>query len=116
MMRLSAGGTGMADLHPTRVQTGYLVNARDVLLPMPCGSGVLLERAALGISWPAIAHIALAHVDADHVSDLATLLIARRRGPRPPRKAPVDLVVPVGASALHALSPRRSGRRYGHPA
>jgi ribonuclease BN (tRNA processing enzyme) len=56
--------------------------------------------AQLRIDWMGITHLALTHFDADHVSDIATLLVAWRWGALPPRSAPIVVVGPPGTRAL----------------
>lgn len=99
-MRLTTVGTGTAAPHPRRVAAGHLVEAGAVRLLLDCGGGVVHRMAALGIEWTAITHVAITHFDADHVSDLAPLLIAWRYGALPPRSAPVTLLGPPGFAAL----------------
>lgn len=99
-MRLTTVGTGTAAPSPARVQAGHLVEAGDVRLLLDCGSGVVHRMAALGLPWPDVTHVAITHFHADHVSDLATLLVAWRYGQLPPRAAPVTIVGPPGIRAL----------------
>ena len=99
-MRLVTVGTGAAAPSPRRVCAGHLVTARDVRLLMDCGSGVVHRMAALRLDWSAITHVALTHFDTDHVSDLATLLVAFRYGQLPPRSAPCTILGPPGTAAL----------------
>lgn len=99
-MRLTTIGTGTAAPSPTRVCAGYLVKTGDATLLLDCGSGVVHRMAALGIDWPAITHVLLTHFHADHISDLATLIVAWRHGILPPRSAPIELIGPIGTSAL----------------
>lgn len=99
-MRLTTVGTGTAAPHPSRVAAGHLVAAGDVRLLLDCGGGIVHRMAALGLDWMGITHVAITHFDADHVSDLAPLLIAWRYGALPPRAAPVTLIGPPGFSLL----------------
>lgn len=99
-MRLTTIGTGTAAPSATRVCAGHLAETSDVTLLLDCGSGVVHRMAALGIAWTAITHVALTHFHADHISDLATLLIAWRYGALPPRSAPIELIGPPGTDAL----------------
>ena len=95
-MRLTTVGTGAAAPSPHRVCAGHLVETGAVRLLLDCGSGVVHRMAALRLDWGAITHVALTHFDNDHVSDLATLLIAFRYGQLPPRAAPCTIVGPPG--------------------
>ncbi len=99
-MQLRTIGTGTAAPSPSRVQSATLVTAGDVQLLVDCGGGAVARMAQLGIDWRTITHIALTHFHADHTNDLANLLFAWRYGMLPPREAPVELVGPVGTSAL----------------
>ena len=101
-MRLTTVGTGTAAPSPTRVSAGHLVEAGRVRLLMDCGSGTVHRMAALGVAWPAITQVALTHFDPDHVSHIATLLVAWRHGQLPPRSAPVVVLGPPGVRALLA--------------
>lgn len=69
-------------------------------LLMDCGSGVVHRMTALGVDWTGITHVALTHFDNDHISDVATLLIAFRHGQLPPRQAPCTILGPPGTRAL----------------
>lgn len=109
-MRLTTIGTGTAAPSATRVSAGHLVEAGRVRLLMDCGSGVVHRMASLGIDWMGITHVAITHFDADHVSDLATLLIAWRWGATPPRSTPAVLIGPRGTEWLVA----KLGELFGH--
>ncbi|GAC1658701.1 MAG: MBL fold metallo-hydrolase [Gemmatimonadaceae bacterium] len=97
-MRLTTVGTGMAAPHPTRVQSGYLIETASVRLLIDCGSGVVHRMASLGLPWPTITHLAITHFDADHVSDIATLFIAWQWGQIAPRREPLEVIGPVGTN------------------
>jgi ribonuclease BN (tRNA processing enzyme) len=99
-VKLTTVGTGTAAPSARRVCAGHLVEARGVRLLMDCGSGVVHRMAALGVRWQDVTHVALTHFDADHTSDLATLVVAWRYGQLPPRSAPVTVLGPVGTQAL----------------
>ena len=99
-MRLTTVGTGAAAPSAHRVCAGHLVEARAVRLLMDCGSGVVHRMATLRLDWAGITHVALTHFDADHVSDLTTLLVAFRYGQLPPRSAPCTVVGPPGTRAF----------------
>jgi ribonuclease BN (tRNA processing enzyme) len=99
-MRLTTIGTGSAAPSATRVQAGHLVEVADVRLLLDCGSGVAHRMAALGLRWSDVTHVALSHFHADHVSDLATLMVAWRYGQLPPRAAPLTIVGPPGTRAM----------------
>lgn len=99
-MRLTTIGTGTAAPSAGRVSSGQLVDCGTALVLMDCGSGVVHRMAELGLSWPAITHVALTHFHNDHISDLSTLVFAWRHGVLPARSAPVQLVGPVGTASL----------------
>jgi ribonuclease BN (tRNA processing enzyme) len=99
-VRLTTVGTGAAAPSPHRVCAGHLVDAPGARLLMDCGSGVVHRMATLRLDWAGISHVALTHFDADHVSDLATLLVAFRYGQLPPRAEPCTIVGPPGTQAL----------------
>jgi ribonuclease BN (tRNA processing enzyme) len=99
-MRLTTVGTGTAAPHAARVQAGHLVETSDCCILLDCGSGVAFRLAELSIDWPGITHVALSHFHADHIVDLATLLVAWRYGTLPPRAAPLDILGPPGTQAL----------------
>lgn len=100
-VRLTTVGTGSVP-SPARVNAGHLVSAGRVRLLLDCGSGVAHRLSALGLDWAGITHVALTHFHADHVLDLPTLMVAWRYGMLPPRSAPLELIGPVGTSALVA--------------
>jgi ribonuclease BN (tRNA processing enzyme) len=114
-MRLTTIGTGTAAPSAERVNAGHLVEVGDVRLLMDCGSGVVHRMAMLGVDWMGITHVAITHFDADHVSDLPTLLIAWRYGALPPRSAPVELIGPLGMQALLARLGEVFGRAVRQP-
>jgi ribonuclease BN (tRNA processing enzyme) len=99
-MHLTTIGTGTAAPSAERVNAGHLVEAGEVRLLMDCGSGVVHRMAALGVEWTRITHLAITHFDADHVSDIATLLVAWRWGTLPPRSEPAELIGPPGTRSL----------------
>ena len=87
-------------LSPKRGCAGYLVETEGVRLLIDCGSGVTRRLAELGIEWQSITHIAITHFHLDHYSDLPTLLYAFRYGMLPVRRAPLEIIGPVGIKAL----------------
>ena len=99
-MRLTTVGTGTAAPSATRVCAGHLLEAGEIRLLMDCGSGVVHRMAHLGIDWMGITHLALTHFDADHTSDIATLITAWRWGALPARSEPVDVLGPPGTNDL----------------
>ena len=101
-MRLTTVGTGTAAPSPGRVQSGHLVEVRDVRLLMDCGSGISTRLADVGAKWQEITHLAITHFHADHVVDVPTLLYAWRYGQLPPRDHPLDIIGPVGTLRLLA--------------
>ena len=98
--RLTTLGTGTVALSGERSCAGYLYEADDVRLLLDCGSGITRRLAELGLTWPAITHVALTHFHIDHHGDLPTLVFAWKYGQLPPRSAPLDLLGPVGTRAL----------------
>jgi ribonuclease BN (tRNA processing enzyme) len=99
-MRLTTVGTGAAAPTPHRVCAGHLVEAGDARLLLDCGSGVVHRMAELGLRWADITHVALTHFDNDHVSDVATLVVAWRWGQLPARSAPAEIIGPPGTRAF----------------
>ncbi|HET7564435.1 MAG TPA: ribonuclease Z [Gemmatimonadaceae bacterium] len=99
-MRLTTVGTGTAAPSATRVCAGHLLEAGDMRILMDCGSGVVHRFAQLGLDWMGITHLALTHFDADHTSDVPTLITAWRWGALPARSAPVEVLGPPGTDAL----------------
>jgi len=98
--RFTTLGTGTVALSDERSCAGYLYEADDVRLLLDCGSGITRRLAELGVSWPAITHVALTHFHIDHHGDLPTLVFAWKYGQLPPRSAPLHLIGPVGTGAL----------------
>ncbi len=84
---------------------------------LDCGSGTLHGLARHGVDWAHLTHVAITHEHADHVGDLAALMLAMRHGPGVPREEQLTLVGPPGfrrwmeeaAEALgpHLTDPRR---------
>ena len=109
-MHLTTIGTGTAAPSAERVNAGHLVQAGEVRLLLDCGSGVVHRMATLGVDWVGITHIAITHFDADHISDIPTLLVAWRWGTLPARSAPAELIGPPGTRALL----ERMGQLFGH--
>jgi ribonuclease BN (tRNA processing enzyme) len=99
-MRLTALGTGTVALSPTRVCSGYLVEAGAVRLLMDCGSGVVHRLVQQGLNWAGITHVAFSHFHTDHISDFATLVQAWRYGQLPPRAEPLTVIGPIGTGGL----------------
>jgi ribonuclease BN (tRNA processing enzyme) len=99
-MRLTTVGTGTAAPHGARVQAGHLVETPEFSLLLDCGSGIAFRLAELALDWTRITHVALSHFHADHVLDLATLLVAWRYGTLPPRSAAIEIIGPPGTEAL----------------
>jgi ribonuclease BN (tRNA processing enzyme) len=99
-MRLTTVGTGTAAPHPTRSAPAHLVHAGEVTLLLDCGAGALHRMASLGQDWQAITHVALTHFHADHVSDLAMLIMGWRWGQLPARSTPVTVYGPAGTGEL----------------
>ena len=82
------------------MQSATLVTHGDVQLLVDCGSGAVYRMAQLGADWRTITHLAITHFHADHTNDIANLLYAWRYGMLPPRTTPIEIVGPVGTSAL----------------
>jgi ribonuclease BN (tRNA processing enzyme) len=99
-VRLVTLGTGTISLAPARSCAGYLVEAGDVRLLLDCGSGVARRLAELGLPWQTISHVALTHFHIDHHGDLPSLVFAWKYGFLPSRTLPVEIIGPVGTSAL----------------
>lgn len=109
-VRLTTIGTGTAAPSAERVNAGHLIEAGAVKLLMDCGSGVVHRMASLGVRWESITHLALTHFDADHVSDIPTLMVAWRWGTLPPRSEPIEIIGPPGTRRLL----ERFGELFGH--
>jgi len=101
-MRITTVGTGTAAPHPHRVQSGILIEDRDVRLLIDCGSGVTFRMAALGLEWDRISHVAISHFHADHTCDLVTLIYAWRHGLLQPRADRVEIIGPEGLATRMA--------------
>lgn len=99
-MRFTVLGTGTVSLSPNRSCAGYLLESDDLRLLIDCGSGITRRLAELGAAWQTITHVALTHFHIDHHGDLPTLIFAWKNGCLPPRTAPVEIIGPVGTSAL----------------
>jgi ribonuclease BN (tRNA processing enzyme) len=99
-MRFTALGTGTIGLSAARSCAGYLVEAEGVQLLMDCGSGITRRLAERGDAWQTISHVALTHFHIDHHGDLPTLIFAWKHGGLPSRTAPVEIIGPVGTTAL----------------
>lgn len=99
-MRFTALGTGTVSLSPNRSCAGYLLEVDDLRLLIDCGSGITRRLAELGAEWRTITHVALTHFHIDHHGDLPTLLFAWKYGFLPPRSMPVEIIGPVGTTAL----------------
>ena len=100
MFRFRALGTGTIAFSPARSCSGYFVEAGDVRLLLDCGSGITRRLAEQRIDWQRITHIALSHFHLDHHADLPTLLFAYKYGMLPARTAPLQIIGPVGTTAL----------------
>lgn len=114
-MRLTTLGTGAAAPSPTRVNAGHLVDVGGVSLLLDCGSGVAHRLATIGADWMGITHVAITHFHADHVLDLPTLLVAWRYGALAPRRAPVEIIGPVGTVRLLGAFASIFGDLVGRP-
>jgi ribonuclease BN (tRNA processing enzyme) len=99
-VRFTALGTGTVSLSPNRSCAGYLLEVDDLRLLIDCGSGITRRLAELGAEWRTITHVALTHFHIDHHGDLPTLLFAWKYGFLPPRSMPVEIIGPVGTTAL----------------
>lgn len=99
-MQLTVLGTGTIAFSPNRSCSGYYVEAGNAKLLMDCGSGTSRRLAELQIAWQDITHVALSHFHIDHHQDLPSILFAWKYGQLPPRSAPVDVIGPVGTTAL----------------
>src|SRR2546423_9433007 len=101
-MLLTTIGTGTVSPTAARVCAGHLDDAGNVRLLLDWGSGVLHRMAALGVDWTRIPHVALTHFHPDHICDLPLLVMAWRYGAMTPRRAPAELIGPVGTELLLA--------------
>jgi ribonuclease BN (tRNA processing enzyme) len=99
-VKLTTVGTGTAAPSPSRVCAGYILEMGETMLLLDCGSGVVHRMSELGVNWMSITHVAITHFHVDHISDLATLLLAWRYGAIPWRTRPVVLIGPPGMGDL----------------
>lgn len=99
-MRFTALGTGTISLAASRSCAGYFLETSDLRLLIDCGSGVTRRLAEQAKPWQTITHVALTHFHIDHYADLPTLIFAWRHGFLPARTAPVEIIGPVGTTAL----------------
>lgn len=99
-MRLTVLGTGTIAFSPTRSCAGYLAEAGGARILLDCGSGTTRRLAELGVAWQEISHVALSHFHIDHHGDLPSLIFAWKYGMLPARRAPIDIIGPVGTQGL----------------
>lgn len=99
-MRFTTLGTGTISLTPDRSCAGHLLESKDLVMLVDCGSGITRRLAETGARWPAITHVAITHFHIDHHGDLPTLVFAWKYGILPSRSAPLGIIGPVGTRAL----------------
>jgi ribonuclease BN (tRNA processing enzyme) len=99
-MRFTALGTGTVALSATRSCAGYLAEADGLRLLIDCGSGITRRLAERGTDWQTISHVALTHFHIDHHGDLPTLIFAWKYGMLPARSEPLEIIGPLGTTAL----------------
>jgi ribonuclease BN (tRNA processing enzyme) len=75
-MRIILLGTGFAIPSPKRAQSGILVETRENLILLDCGSGVLRRLSQSGIEHMKISCIFFTHHHLDHDSDFLPLIKA----------------------------------------
>jgi ribonuclease BN (tRNA processing enzyme) len=100
LMRFTTLGTGTVALTPGRSCAGYLAEADGLRLLIDCGSGIVRRLAERRNEWQTITHVALTHFHIDHHGDLPTLIFAWKYGMLPARSEPLEIIGPVGTSAL----------------
>jgi ribonuclease BN (tRNA processing enzyme) len=99
-LRFTTLGTGTVALYGPRSCAGYLAEADGLRLLIDCGSGITRRLAERGNEWQTISHVALTHFHIDHHGDLPTLIFAWKYGMLPARSEPLEIIGPVGTSAL----------------
>ena len=100
MIRVTTLGTGTIALTPNRARAGHLFETGDVRLLIDCGSGVIQRMAEHSVPWMSITHVAITHFHIDHIGDLPSLIFAWRHGDLPARSAPIEIIGPIGTTAL----------------
>ena len=82
---------------------------------MDCGSDKVHGLARHGIDWTHLTHVAVTHEHADHVGDLAALMLAMRHGPGVPREMLLTLLGPSGFRAWLERASEALGRHLTDP-
>ncbi len=95
-MQLTVLGSGTVAPSAGRTAPAHWVSAASVRLLLDCGAGTLHRAAQFGVDWPGVTHVALTHFHPDHWGELPMLLFALKWGTLPPRRAPLQLLGPVG--------------------
>lgn len=88
-------------LDPTRCGSGVAVSGPDGWLLVDCGRGVTQRAAEAGLGLDRLLAVCLTHHHSDHISDLATLAIARWSNGA---TMPTSVIAPTGPSADFARS------------
>jgi ribonuclease BN (tRNA processing enzyme) len=99
-VRFTTLGTGTISLPSARSCAGYLLETGELRLLVDCGSGIARRLAEHGLPWQTITHVAITHFHIDHHGDLPSLIFAWKYGFLPARTLPVELIGPVGTTAL----------------
>ena len=99
-MRLTILGSGTLVPDDGRHGSAYLLEGQGFLLLMDCGSGTLHGLDRHGVRWQDLTHVVLSHFHADHVGDIAALLVALKHGALPPRRDRLTILGPRGLEGL----------------
>ncbi len=102
-MTVLGSGTLVPDAH--RSSAAHLIQRPGVMVLLDCGTGTVHGFARLGLPWQDLTHVAISHFHADHVGDLAGLLMALKHGTGGGRTSPLTLLGPPGFGGfLHRLA------------
>jgi ribonuclease Z len=94
-------GTGTPILDPNRCGSGVAVSGPDGWVLVDCGRGITHRVAQAELQLDQLLGVCLTHHHSDHVSDLATLAIARWSNGA---TTPLPVIAPEGPSAEFARS------------
>lgn len=89
-------GCGTAAPDGERVCSGYWLETPGTRMLLDCGAGIVHNMARFGLAWPDLTHLVLTHFHNDHIGDVPMLLFALKYGLARPRRAPLEVIGPVG--------------------